>query len=144
MSTELSEKEGWPYFLVKSCSNGACITAIPCCDESKARCCSTGAATGQRKITEFLPTSGPFLKGQVSGSCFHLALPALFGSESISQFLWCCNFKGSWFLSLAPTFLSLFLPFFLGIFQATVFLACSTRQTRPGIHITIGLTCPYP
>lgn len=87
LSVELSEKQGWPYFLENSCSGSAGIVAIPCWEESKARCCSVGAAISQRKALRFcLLISGPISNDQLSWSRFSVAVSGVWSSKCLSQF----------------------------------------------------------
>lgn len=111
-------------------------------------CPTLGAATSfkKKKKNDFFLTGGPFLNDQMSFSCLYLAMPALFGSESISQMSLVVELQG-WtpvihpsspslppFPPLPP---SLVLP---SMYLKTVFFACSMCQTRAVTPKTPGLS----
>lgn len=123
----VSEKEGWPRFPASSCAARACTTAIPCCEESKARCCSAGAAISQRKALNFcLLVSGPISNDQPSWSCFYLAVQALFWLGVYSLI-----FSGAVSLKLASLHPFSLLPFFLLSSPSPSFLPSFSVSLRP-------------
>lgn len=142
LSTKLSEKEGRPCFLVKSCSSTACITAIPCWEESKARCCSIGAATSQRKILNFCLLVVLFKRTRCLVLVSTWQRQYFLAQNLFLSSLWRCNFKSHLSPSLPPPFPSHFLSFCV-YFRPLFSCLLKTCQAKPVTHITVGLTWPY-